>query len=71
MGRHEAHQLLYEAAQRSQSDGVPFMTTIVEHPLFAKHELPQDLAQALVASAYVGESVAITTETVERVTGQQ
>ncbi|UUZ69080.1 adenylosuccinate lyase family protein [Polaromonas sp. P2-4] len=71
MGRHEAHQLLYEAAQRSQSDGVPFMTTIVEHPLFAKHELPQDLAQALVASAYVGESVAITIETVERVTGQQ
>ena len=71
MGRHEAHQLLYEAAQRSQSDGVPFMTTIREHPLFAKHELPQDLAQALDASAYVGESVAITIETVERATGQR
>ncbi len=68
MGRHEAHQLLYEAAQRSQSDGVPFITSIVEHPLFAKHELPQDLARSLDASAYVGESVAITIETVERAT---
>lgn len=71
MGRHEAHQLLYEAAQRSQSDGVPFMKAISEHPLFAKQELPQDLAQALEASAYVGESVAITIETVERTTRQR
>lgn len=71
MGRHEAHNLLYEAAQRAQSEGVSFMASIGEHPLFAKRELPQDLVQALVASAYVGESVAITTETVERVTGQR
>jgi 3-carboxy-cis,cis-muconate cycloisomerase len=69
MGRHEAHRLLYEAAQRAQSEGVPFMTAIREHPMFATHALPPDLAQALKASAYVGESVAITTETVERVTG--
>jgi len=68
MGRHEAHQLLYEAAQRAQSEGVSFMATINEHPLFSKRELPQDLVQALVASAYVGESVAITIETVERTT---
>ena len=71
MGRHEAHRLLYAAAQQSQSDGVPFLTAIREHPFFAKHELPQDLAQALEASAYVGESVTITIETVERVTGQR
>ena len=71
MGRHEAHHLLYEAAQRSQSDGVPFMTTIVQHPLFAKHELPQDLERSLDATAYVGESVAITVETVARATGQR
>ena len=71
MGRHEAHRLLYEAAQRSQSDGVPFMTTIREHPLFATHDLPPDLAQALEASAYVGESAAITIEIVERATGQR
>lgn len=68
MGRHEAHQLLYEAAQRSQSEGVPFMTSIGEHPLFAQRELPPDLAQALIASAYVGESAAITIETVARTT---
>lgn len=68
MGRHEAHQLLYEAAQRSQSEGVPFITTISEHSMLAKHGLPEGLAQALVASNYVGESAAITIETVERVT---
>jgi 3-carboxy-cis,cis-muconate cycloisomerase len=68
MGRHEAHKVLYEAAQRSQSEGVPFITTISEHSTFAKHGLPEDLAQALVASNYVGESAAITIETVERVT---
>jgi len=70
MGRHEAHRLLYEAAQRSQSDGVPFMTAIAEHPLVAEHGLPHDLAQALDASAYVGESVAITVETVRRTAGR-
>ncbi len=69
MGRHEAHKLLYEAAQRAQSEGLPFMTTIARHPLFEKHELPADLAEALVASNYVGESVAITVETVKRTTG--
>jgi adenylosuccinate lyase/3-carboxy-cis,cis-muconate cycloisomerase len=70
MGRHQAHQLLYEAAQRSQSDGVPFITTIREHPLLQRQELPLNLLKALDASAYVGESVAITTETVKRATGQ-
>ncbi|WP_457279306.1 class-II fumarase/aspartase family protein [Polaromonas sp. P5_D5] len=68
MGRHEAHKVLYEAAQRSQSEGVPFITSISEHPMFAKHGLPEGLALALVASNYVGESAAITIETVERVT---
>ena len=67
MGRHEAHQLLYEAAQRAQSDGLPFLTCIAEHPLFAQHALPPDLAQSLVASNYVGESVVITVDTVKRV----
>lgn len=70
MGRHRAHRLLYEAAQRAQSDAVPFMTCIGEHPLLAECELPQDLMEALDASAYVGESVAITLQTVERTTGR-
>ena len=69
MGRHEAHRILYEAAQRSQSEGLPFIATLREHPCFATREFPEDLVQALDASAYVGESVALTTETVERATG--
>lgn len=71
MGRHEAHHLLYEAAQRSQSDNVPFLKSISEHPLFEKYELPEDLAQALDASAYVGESAAITSEVVDRASGHR
>ncbi len=70
MGRHEAHRLLYDAAQRTVADGVPFMTAIREHPMLAAHELPADFAQALDASAYVGQSSAIAAETVARVTGQ-
>jgi adenylosuccinate lyase/3-carboxy-cis,cis-muconate cycloisomerase len=71
MGRHEAHRLLYEAAQRAQSDGVPFITAIAEHPRFTGRELPPDLASALDASAYVGESAPITAETIARVTGRR
>nr|WP_315191682.1 adenylosuccinate lyase family protein [uncultured Albidiferax sp.] len=67
MGRHEAHQLLYEAAQRAQSEDLPFLACIAEHPLFRQHGLPPDLAQSLVASNYVGASVAITVDTVKRV----
>ena len=70
MGRHEAHQLLYDAAQRTVAEGVPFMTAIKEHPLLAMHDLPADLAQSLEASAYIGQSSAIATETVARVTGK-
>lgn len=71
MGRHEAHRLLYDAAQRSQSDGVPFVAAIGEHPAFQGRELPADLVRALDPSAYVGESIAITIETVERTSGQR
>ena len=66
MGRHEAHRLLYEAAQRSQSDGVPFMTAIGELAPFRGKPLPDDLVRALDPDAYVGESAALTVETVER-----
>lgn len=69
MGRHEAHALLYEAAQRAQSEGIPFATALGEHPLFAAQGLPADLAQALDASAYVGESATLTTQTAARVMG--
>lgn len=67
MGRHEAHHLLYEAAQRAQSDGVPFVTSLREHPLLAGRDLAADLARALDPGAYVGESTPITIETIARV----
>jgi 3-carboxy-cis,cis-muconate cycloisomerase len=71
MGRHLAHRLLYEAAQRAQSDGLPFIAAIAAHPQFAGRELPPAVAAALDPAAYVGESEALTTETVERVTGRR
>ncbi len=71
MGRHEAHRLLYHAAQRSQSDGVPFIVAIGDFPPFREGGLPDDLARALDPESYVGESVALTLETVERVSAQR
>ncbi len=67
MGRHEAHRLLYAAAQRAQSEGVPFVDAIRALPPFDGSELPPDLLQALDAAAYVGESAALTVQTVARV----
>ncbi len=67
MGRHEAHRLLYAAAQRAQSEGVPFVDAIRAQPPFDGGELPPDLLQALDAAAYVGESVALTVQTVTSV----
>lgn len=67
MGRHQAHHLLYEAAQRAQSEGTPFWQCIREHPAFAHHGLPDSLQEALDPSAYLGESAAIASETAKRV----
>ena len=71
MGRHEAHHVLYEAAQRAQSERMPFATALREHPRLAPQGLGQDLARTLDAAAYVGASAEITTETVERVNARQ
>jgi len=67
MGRHEAHHLLYEAAQRTVAEGLPFMEAILAHPLLAGQPLPADLARSLEASSYVGDSSAIASETAARV----
>lgn len=67
MGRHQAHRALYDAAQRAQSDGVPFEAALGELPAFAAGGLPDDVRQALDPAAYLGESAALTVETVERV----
>jgi adenylosuccinate lyase/3-carboxy-cis,cis-muconate cycloisomerase len=70
MGRHQAHHLLYEAAQRSQSDGVPFAQAIREHPLWKTEDFPAEVLEALDASAYVGDSAALTAAVVARVSSR-
>jgi adenylosuccinate lyase len=67
IGRHEAHHLLYDAAQRTHSEGVPFIAAIMAHPLLAMRTLPDDLIGSLEASAYTGHSSAIAIETAARV----
>ena len=68
MGRHQAHHLLYEAAQQAQTEGRPFRQVLAEH---AGHdgELPEELQQALAPSSYLGESAAITDEVLARLAG--
>ena len=68
MGRHEAHHLLYEAAQRSVAEKLPFMVAIREHPMLATRLLPADFEQSLEADAYVGASSVLAMDTVARVT---
>lgn len=67
MGRHEAHHVLYEAAQRAQSENIPFLTAIREHPAFQGRPLPQELTRWLDPTANVGESAAIAEEVAARV----
>lgn len=66
MGRHEAHHLLYEAAQRTHADGTPFMASIRAAADARGHHLPDDLQVALDPVNYLGESVALTQDTVGR-----
>lgn len=71
IGRHEAHQLLYEAVERTQSEAdVSFTEAIREHPVIAahQHELPPHWTQALEATAYVGESATLASHTAQQVT---
>jgi adenylosuccinate lyase/3-carboxy-cis,cis-muconate cycloisomerase len=68
IGRHEAHRLVYEAAQRAQSEGVAFLECVRRHPELAPHVQALDLAQALEPRAHLGESCAIASETAARFT---
>ena len=57
MGRHHAHHLLYEAAQRAIAEAIPFREAIREHPLLREHRLPPGfLDEALSLDNYTGES---------------
>jgi 3-carboxy-cis,cis-muconate cycloisomerase len=67
MGRHHAHHLVYEAAQRAISEGVPFLQAIQEHPLLREKGTPATLAQALAVDSYIGESARLVDEVVARV----
>ena len=71
MGRHEAHQVLYEAAQRAQSEGIPYLRAIHEHPAFQNQPVPPELERWLDPAANVGESVSITDDVVRRVAGRE
>lgn len=66
MGRHEAHHVLYEAAQKAQSENMAYETAIREHPAFQNHPTPADLAHWLDPTNNVGESVSITEEVANR-----
>jgi 3-carboxy-cis,cis-muconate cycloisomerase len=66
MGRHEAHHLLYEAAQKSQSEHLPYLEAIREHPVFQTHPAPTELAKWLEPTTNLGESVSITEDVVNR-----
>lgn len=66
MGRHEAHKLLYDAAQRSQSEGIPYITAIEQHPLRAEHRLPDNWAEALTPQNYIGASAELVDAAVAR-----
>lgn len=68
MGRHEAHRLLYDAAQHAQTERRPFAESIAEHPLFVQRAGQLDLHQSLDPQAYVGQSALLTRQTVQRVT---
>jgi len=69
MGRHEAHQLLYDAAQRSQTEGIPYIDAIEQHPMRAGLALPDDWANALAPEHYTGSSAELVREVVERARG--
>lgn len=66
MGRHQAHHLLYEAAQRTHTDGTTFMESIKIVATSMGHRLPDDLHIALDPVSYLGESIAITQDIVGR-----
>jgi adenylosuccinate lyase/3-carboxy-cis,cis-muconate cycloisomerase len=66
IGRHEAHRLVYEAAQHAQGAGLPFIDCVMAHPELAAHARALDLAGALEPRAHLGESSAIAAELAAR-----
>lgn len=67
MGRHQAHQLLYEAAQQAQSEGLPFVACLNRHPALAAGDIAPEVAAALDPQSYLGDSARIAADTARRV----
>lgn len=58
LGRHHAHHLLYEAAQRTVSEGVPFLKAIREHPALRQAAI-DETAFDLDPTRYCGDAAAL------------
>ena len=58
IGRHHAHHVLYEAAQRSTTEGIAFATAIAEHPAMRDAAAGLDLPSLLNPTTYLGEAMA-------------
>ena len=56
LGRHEAHQVLYDVAQRAQSQGRSFRDCLLDEPRLAGVVSAQTLAQWLDPAGYTGLS---------------
>lgn len=71
VGRHEAHHLLYDAAQKTVSEGVDFATEIRRQASASGLPVSADIEQALDPAGHVGESVALAREVAARVQRQR
>lgn len=56
IGRHHAHHVLYEAAQRSAAERTAFATALAEHPAMRDSAAGLDLPSLLDPAAYLGEA---------------
>lgn len=71
MGRHEAHRILYNAAQQAVSQDVDFEDALRQDAALANLPASVDLEGALDPQAYVGQSATLARETAKRVGAQR
>jgi adenylosuccinate lyase/3-carboxy-cis,cis-muconate cycloisomerase len=69
MGRHHAHQVVYAAAQRAISEGLPFLDAIRDHPLLKRHGLSAEFEKTSATASYVGESARLVDQVLARLAG--
>jgi adenylosuccinate lyase/3-carboxy-cis,cis-muconate cycloisomerase len=68
IGRHQAHRVLYDAVHQVDEGRMgTLLERIARHPLLEGRTLPDDFADALDPTAYVGESMALVDGVVEAV----